>query len=130
MKKEFKNLTVDNLIKTECFNQFDKKQKKLIVEGLQENLDVFLYAKTEYNWGQMAHLKAGLKKNLDISIYANPDFNNFQMNEIRLGLEQGLDVSVYAKTEFDCGQMKKNRLKLLKKRLKKMLTNKNNNAII
>ena len=127
MKKEFKNLTVDNLIKTEWFNQFDKKQKKLIVEGLQENLDVFLYAKTEYNWGQMAHLKAGLKKNLDISIYANPDFNNFQMNEIRLGLEQG---SVYAKTEFDCGQMKKNRLKLLKKRLKKMLTNKNNNAII
>ena len=131
---EFKKLTEDQkeelLMSSQWFNQFDKKQKKLIVEGLQENLDVFLYAKTEYNWGQMAHLKAGLKKNLDISIYANPDFNNFQMNEIRLGLEQGLDVSVYAKTEFDCGQMKKNRLKLLKKRLKKMLTNKNNNAII
>ena len=115
MKKECRNLTVDNLIRTEWFNQFDKQQKKLIVEGLQENLDVFLYAKTKYSWGQMAHLKAGLKKNLDISIYANPDFNNFQMNEIRLGLEQGLDVSVYAKPEFDCGQMKKIRLKLLKK---------------
>ena len=115
MKKERRNLTVDNLIRTEWFNQFDKQQKKLIVEGLQENLDVFLYAKTKYSWGQMAHLKAGLKKNLDISIYANPDFNNFQMNEIRLGLEQGLDVSVYAKPEFDCGQMKKIRLKLLKK---------------
>ena len=115
MKKEFKNLTVDNLIKTEWFNQFDKKQKKLIVEGLQENLNVFLYAKTEYNWGQMAHLKAGLKKNLDISIYANPEFNNFQMNEIRLGLQEGLDVSVYAKPEIDCGQMKKIREELLKK---------------
>ena len=115
MRKECRNLTVDNLIKTEWFNQFDKKQKKLIIEGLQENLNVFLYAKKEYSWDQMAHLKAGLKKNLDISIYANPDFNNFQMNEIRLGLEQGLDVSVYAKPEFDCGQMKKIRLKLLKK---------------
>ena len=115
MKKEFKNLTVDNLIKTEWFNQFDSKQKKLIIEGLQENLNVFIYAKTKYSWSQMAHLKAGLKANLDISIYANPDFNNFQMNEIRLGLQDGLDVSVYAKPEFDCGQMKKNRLKLLKK---------------
>ena len=115
MKKEFKNLTVDNLIKTEWFNQFDKKQKKLIIEGLQENLNVFLYAKTKYSWEQMAHLKAGLKKNLDISIYANPEFNNFQMNEIRLGLQDGLDVSVYAKPEIDCGQMKKIRGELLKK---------------
>ena len=115
MKKECRNLTVDNLIKTEWFNQFDKQQKKLIIEGIQENLDVFLYAKTKYSWGQMAHLKAGLKKNLDISIYANPDFNNFQMNEIRLGLQDDLDVSVYAKPEIDFKEMKKIRLKLLKK---------------
>ena len=115
MKKEFKNLTVDNLIKTEWFNQFDKQQKKLIIEGLQENLNVFLYAKTKYSWGQMAHLKAGLKKNLDISIYANPDFNNFQMNEIRLGLQDGLDVSIYAKPEIDFKEMKKIREELLKK---------------
>ena len=115
MKKECRNLTVDNLIRTEWFNQFDKQQKKLIVEGLQENLDVFLYAKTKYSWDQMAHLKAGLKKNLDISIYANPDFNNFQMNEIRLGLQDGLDVSIYAKPEIDFKEMKKIREELLKK---------------
>ena len=115
MKKEFKNLTVYNLIRTEWFNQFDKQQKKLIVEGLQENLNVFLYAKTEYNWGQMAHLKAGLKKNLDVSIYANPDFNNFQMNEIRLGLQDDLDVSIYANPEIDFKEMKKIREELLKK---------------
>ena len=115
MKKEFKNLTVDNLIKIDWFNQFDKQQKKLIIEGLQENLDVFLYAKTKYSWGQMAHLKAGLKKNLDISLYANPEFNNFQMNEIRLGLQNSLDVSVYAKPEIDFKEMKKIRLELLKK---------------
>ena len=115
MKKEFKNLTVDNLIKTEWFNQFDSKQKKLIVEGLQENLNVFLYAKKEYSWDQMAHLKAGLKKNLDISIYANPYFNNFQMNEIRLGLQDDLDVSIYAKPEMDFKEMKKIREELLKK---------------
>ena len=119
MKKELKNLSIDNLIKTEWFNQFDSKQKKLIIEGLQENLDVFLYAKTKYSWGQIAHLKAGLKKNLDISIYANPDFNNFQMNEIRLGLQDDLDVSVYAKPEIDFKEMKKIREELLKKNEKK-----------
>ena len=115
MKKEFKNLTVDNLIRTEWFNQFDKKQKKLIIDGLQENLNVFLYAKTKYSWGQMAHLKAGLKANLDISIYANPDSNNFQMNEIRIGLQDGLDVSIYAKPDLDFKEMKKIREELLKK---------------
>ena len=120
MKKECRNLTVDNLIKTEWFNQFDKQQKKLIIEGLQENLNVLLYAKTKYSWNQMAHLKAGLKKNLDISIYANPDFNNFQMNEIRLGLQDGLDVSIYAKPDLDFKEMKKIRLELLKKMKKKV----------
>ena len=53
MKKIYNNLNIENLIKTEWFNQFDEKQQKQIRYGLKDNLDVFQYAKTEYNWKQM-----------------------------------------------------------------------------
>ena len=42
------NLNIENLIKTECFNQFDKKQRRIIEEGLEKNLDVSIYAKTDF----------------------------------------------------------------------------------
>ena len=74
MKKIYNNLTIENLIKTEWFNQFDKEQQEEIIIGLEDNLDV--------------------------SIYAKLDFNEFQMFQIRTGLEDGLDVSIYAKPEL------------------------------
>ena len=44
-KKIYNNLSIDNLIKTEWFNQFDKKQKEEILIGLEKNLNVSIYAK-------------------------------------------------------------------------------------
>ena len=79
MNKIYNNLSVENLTKTEWFNQFDKKQKRIIKEGLEANVDVSLYAKKEYNWRQMEEIKVGLEKNLDVSIYANSKFSSNQM---------------------------------------------------
>ena len=75
MGKIYNNLTIENLIKTEWFNQFDKWQQEEVIKGLEANLDV--------------------------SIYINPDFLSFQMKQIRYGLENNLDVSIYAKPEID-----------------------------
>ena len=50
MNKIYNNLTKENLIKTEWFNQFDIYQQEEIYEGLEENLDVSIYAKPEYSW--------------------------------------------------------------------------------
>ena len=69
------NLTIENLMKTEWKNQFDREQ---------------LY-----------QIKMGLEGDVDVLIYANPAYTRKQMYEIREGLEQGLDVSVYAKSEID-----------------------------
>ena len=49
MNKIYNNLNIENLIKTEWFNQFDEKQKEQISFGLEDNLDVFIYAKPEFN---------------------------------------------------------------------------------
>ena len=79
MNKIYNNLTVENLIKTEWFNQFE-----------------------EY---QQFEIKDGLKENLDVSWYANPDFTRFQMSQIRCGLFSDVDVSWYAKPEYSWKQM-------------------------
>ena len=79
MNKIYNNLTIENLTKTEWFNQFNKNQQLEILQGLKDNLDVSIYAKT--------------------------DFNSDQMKEIRWGLEDNLDVLIYAKSEFDWKEM-------------------------
>ena len=89
MEKIYNNLSIENLIKTEWFNQFE-----------------------EY---QQFEIKDGLKENLDVSMYANPDFDTYKMEEIYLGLEENLDVSIYAKPEYSWRVMRKIRNHLLKR---------------
>ena len=76
MNKIHNNLTVDNLMKTEWFNQFNRNQKEEILEGLKHNLDVSLYAKKEFNDEQMAEIKIGLVQGLDVSVFAKVCFDN------------------------------------------------------
>ena len=39
MKKIYNNLNIENLIKTDWFNQFYEQQQKVILLGLEQNLD-------------------------------------------------------------------------------------------
>ena len=48
MNKIYNNLSMENLVKTEWFNQFDKEQKEQIILGLNNNVDVFIYAKPDF----------------------------------------------------------------------------------
>ena len=56
------NLTIENLIKTKWFNQFDENQKKEILKGLEDNLDVSIYAKPEFDWTKMRKIRLKLLK--------------------------------------------------------------------
>ena len=62
----------------------------------------------------MREIRWGLENNLNVSLYAKPDFNENQMEEIRLGLEDNLDVSLYATSDFNWKQMRQIREELLK----------------
>ena len=53
MNKIYNNLNIENLVKTDWFNQFDKKQQKQILKGLEKKLDVSIYTKPEYDDQQM-----------------------------------------------------------------------------
>ena len=87
MNKIYNNLSIENLIKTDWFNQFDEYQKLEILNGcIGDNVDVFIYAKTEFNSEQMQQIRYGLKNNLDVLLYAKPEYSYEKMREIRLKL--------------------------------------------
>ena len=75
MNKIYNNLNIENLTKTEWFEQFNEDQQEEITKGLHDNLDVSIYAKKEFKWEQMQEIREGLIEDLDVSIYANSDFN-------------------------------------------------------
>ena len=86
MKKEHNNLNIENLIKTEWFNQFDDAQKIIIKTGLKHNLNVSVYAKKHFNSNQMIQIREGLKDNLDVEKFAKPELDWKEMREIRTKL--------------------------------------------
>ena len=86
MNKIYNNLTIENLIKTDWFNQFYQDQQEQILEGLKSNIDVSLYAKTDFSHNQMRNIRIALEKNLDFSDFINPIYHYMNMKQIRLGL--------------------------------------------
>ena len=108
MNKIHNNLTIENLIKTDWFNQFDRKQQEQIISGLDSNIDVLIYAKPEFDWEQMKEIRLGLEKNLNVSFYAITDFNNYRMYELRKLLERNaIDFSEFGNlTEEEAYQRK------------------------
>ena len=70
MNKIYNNLNVENLVKTDWFLQFDKNQQKRIIEGLEKNLNVSIYAKSEFSFQEMQQIRLRLEDNLNVSIYA------------------------------------------------------------
>ena len=87
MEKIYNNLSIENLKKTEWFNQFNENQKHRIIKGLNDNLDVSIYAKPEFDWLQMEQIRKGLENNLDVSKYAKPEISWREMEQIRKKLE-------------------------------------------
>lgn len=92
--------------------EFTSDQMAEIRQGLDGKLDVTIYAKLEYTRDQMVEIRLGLERKLDVTIYAKPEYTWDQMAEIRRGLVENLDVSIYAKPEYNCNQMEEIRLGL------------------
>ena len=79
-KKVLNNLTIDNLIKTEWFNQFNKEQQEEILLGIKSKVDIFSYAKPENSSLKMQikrlQLELGIYKDLERLISAQARLMN------------------------------------------------------
>ncbi len=88
------------------YENLNEYQSMEVQAGLEQGVDVSLYAKPEYLAIQMRQLRLGLEAGLDISEFSNPEYDWFQMEEIRLGMQAGIDYKLYAKPTVDYQRMR------------------------
>ena len=67
MSEIYNNLNIENLIKTDWFNQFNREQQKQILLGVDSKVDVLVYAKPEYDSFKMLTERIKLELEVDIS---------------------------------------------------------------
>ena len=68
---------------------------------------------TRFNYAQINQIRYGLEDGVDVSIYARPELDSDKMREIRLGLKAGIDISSYVKPELSFLEMNKIRQELM-----------------
>ena len=61
----------------------------------------------------MYQIRIGMEDNLDVSVYADPNFDTAQMKELRLGLMKSLPVEMFAKPDIPAKKMHALKLCLL-----------------
>ena len=79
MEKIYNNLNIENLTRTEWFNQFNKEQRREIRWGLESDIDISKYAKPEFDANQMEKIRIGLSNDVDATSYITPEFEAFQI---------------------------------------------------
>ena len=99
------NLQIEQLLKTDWADQFNKNQLYRIREGLNHNLDVSIYAKTTLAAEHMREIVKGLKLGFDMTKYTSGEYTENQLRQIVFGLEKGLDASEFDDVSMSSEQM-------------------------
>lgn len=99
------NLQIEQLLKTEWANQFNKNQLYRIREGLDHNLDVSIYAKPTLAAEHMREIVKGLKQGFNMTKYTSGEYTENQLRQIVYGLENGLDASEFDDVKMSSTQM-------------------------
>lgn len=99
------NLQIEQLLKTDWANQFNKYQLHHIREGLNNNLDVSIYAKPELRSEHIREIVKGLKQGFDMTKYTSGEYTENQLRQIVYGLENGLDASEFDDVKMSSTQM-------------------------
>ena len=74
----------NQLIDKYFFNESKKEEIRL---GIENGIDVSIYANPEFDYRQMVQILKGLENNIDVTTYLNPTIEWEQMEKIRLELE-------------------------------------------
>lgn len=90
-------------------NGFGEAQLHEISMGMDNGLQVDVYAKECFNWMQMHEIRLGLMENINTKLYENPLYSASQMHEIRLGLLDHLNAFEYANLMLSTTDMQKAR---------------------
>ncbi len=94
-------------------DEYQKVQDQEIKLGIEQGLDVSLYANPEFNWLQMEQIRLGMQDKVNAALYANPAYSYESMRQIRLGLYAGIDLLPFIDRGFADDDLKEIRLALL-----------------
>ncbi|MDE7031011.1 MAG: FapA family protein [Lachnospiraceae bacterium] len=92
---------------------YQKAQHQELKLGMEQGLDVSLYANPEFNWLQMEQIRLGLKDKLDVSVYTNPAYSYETMRQVRLALYSDINLVPYIDRGFTDDDLEEIRLALL-----------------
>lgn len=93
--------------------EYQKAQDQEIKLGIEQGLDVSVYANPEFNWLQMEQIRTGLKDKIDVLVYANPAYSYETMRQLRLALYSEMDLTPYLRRGFTDDALEEIRLSLL-----------------
>lgn len=85
--------------------KFNEVQQYEIDTGLEQGLDVSIYAKPEFSFLDMYIIRKGLERGYDVSYYATQDFTLTKKLIIFDAMEHGIMPYVIAKKQFRAGRM-------------------------
>ena len=102
------------MTKEELLNSnFTEDQLAEIQAGIEDGVDVSLYAREELLAIQMRQIRLGLLSGVAVSRYNDAKLDWFQMEEIRIGLENHIDVDKYANASIPYMKMRQIRKGLM-----------------
>ena len=105
MNKIYNNLSIDNLLETALYKDFNLSQKDEIRKGLEKGLDVSVYAKVNLDSFEMGHIRNLLEEGLtEIANYVDLLKASWQFSIVAEDLRNNIDVSGYLKKEFSWDQ--------------------------
>lgn len=76
---------------------FNESQLRQIEYGIKNDLtkvQIEIYAKKEFNWHQMAYIRLGLEDGVDVTLYAYPEINNEVMGALLIGLQKNISKEI------------------------------------
>lgn len=94
-------------------DEYQKAQNQEIQLGVEQGLNVSLYANPAFNWLQMEQIRMGLRDQIDASVYANPAYSYETMRQIRLAIYSDINLIPYIQRGFTDDDLEEIRLALL-----------------
>lgn len=89
--------------------------RKMLEKGVGDKsiIDYLAADGRSYDSEQIIQIRRGMEDKIDVKIFANPEYNAEQMKQIRLGVKNGIDYSIYANGSYSAEQMKMLRIEML-----------------
>lgn len=99
--------------------EFDPYQIDIIIRCADAGYNTTELSKEYFNWSQVNEIYRGLQQHVDVSLFADRKFDASQMRQIRLGLIRKLDVSQYLDENIMSAEMAEIRKRLEREKKRK-----------